>query len=116
MFFAVIGAQVDLRGINLNVLLIAGIIVAIAISTKLLGCGLPSIIYLKDKAESMREGIGMITRGEVGTDCCWFWGSAVPLSTDVYTAIIIMVESTTIITPICLKKVYQKELSTPSTK
>jgi Kef-type K+ transport system membrane component KefB len=75
LFFAVIGAQVDLRGINLNVLLIAGIIVAIAISTKLLGCGYyPSIIFLKDKAKSMREGIEMITRGKVGTDCCWFWG------------------------------------------
>ena len=66
LFFAIIGAQVDLRGINLDVLLIAGILVFIAIVTKLLGCGLPSIIFLKDKSKAMRVGIGMISRGEVG--------------------------------------------------
>ena len=58
LFFAIIGAQVDLRGINLDVLLIAGILVFIAIATKILGCGLPSLIFLKDKNKAMRVGIG----------------------------------------------------------
>ena len=49
LFFAIIGAQVDLRGVNIDVLIISGIIIAIAISTKLVGCGLPSMIFLKDK-------------------------------------------------------------------
>ena len=49
LFFAIIGAQVDLRGINLNVLLLAAGIVAVAILTKLVGCGLPSMLFLKDK-------------------------------------------------------------------
>jgi len=66
LFFAIIGAQVDLLGITLDVLLIAGILVFIAIVTKMLGCGLPSIIFLKDKNKAMRVGIGMISRGEVG--------------------------------------------------
>ncbi len=116
LFFAIIGAQVDLRGINLNVLFIAGIIVAIAISTKLLGCGLPSLIFLKDRAKSMRVGIGMISRGEVGLIVAGVGVTTGALSTDIYTAIIIMVALTTIITPIWLKKVYQKELPTSSTK
>ncbi|MBA3977685.1 MAG: cation:proton antiporter [Nitrosopumilus sp.] len=116
LFFAIIGAQVDLRGINLNVLFIAGIVVAIAISTKLLGCGLPSLIFLKDKAKSMRVGIGMISRGEVGLIVAGVGVTTGALSTDIYTAIIIMVALTTIITPIWLKKVYQKELPTSSTK
>ena len=110
LFFAIIGAQVDLRGINLNVLLIAGIVVAIAISTKLLGCGLPSLIFLKDKAKSMRVGVGMISRGEVGLIVAGVGVTTGALSTDIYTAIIIMVALTTIITPIWLKKIYQKEL------
>ena len=110
LFFAIIGAQVDLRGINLNVLLIAGIIVAIAISTKLLGCGLPSWIFLKDKAKSMRVGVGMISRGEVGLIVAGVGVTSGALSTDIYTAIIIMVALTTVITPIWLKKIYQKEL------
>ena len=59
LFFAIIGAQVDLRGINFDVLFIAGIIIAIAVVSKLIGCGLPSMLFLKDKAKSMRVGIGM---------------------------------------------------------
>jgi len=116
LFFAIIGAQVDLRGINLNVLFIAGIVVAIAISTKLLGCGLPSLIFLKDRAKSMRVGIGMISRGEVGLIVAGVGVTTGALSTDIYTAIIIMVALTTIITPIWLKKVYQKENHIASTK
>jgi len=112
LFFAIIGAQVDLRGINLDVLLIAGILVFIAIVTKLLGCGLPSIIFLKDKSKAMKVGIGMISRGEVGLIVAGIGATSGVLSGDIYTAIIVMVAVTTIITPIWLKKSYQKELTT----
>lgn len=114
LFFAIIGAQVDLRGINFNVLLIAGIIIAIAVSTKLVGCALPSLLFLKDKTKSMRVGIGMISRGEVGLIVAGVGVSSGVLSADIYTSIIIMVAFTTIITPIWLKKVFQKEL--PNTR
>jgi Kef-type K+ transport system membrane component KefB len=110
LFFAIIGAQVDLRGINLDVLLIAGILVFIAIVTKMLGCGLPSFIFLKDKSKAMRVGIGMVSRGEVGLIVAGVGVTSGVISGDVYTAIIVMVAVTTIITPIWLKKVYQKEL------
>ena len=110
LFFAIIGAQVDLRGINLDVLLIAGILVFIAIVTKMLGCGLPSLIFLKDKSKAMRVGIGMVSRGEVGLIVAGVGATSGVLSGDVYTAIIVMVAVTTIITPIWLKKAYQKEL------
>ncbi len=110
LFFAIIGAQVDLRGVNTDVLIIAGIIIAVAISTKLVGCGLPSMFFLKDKTKSMRVGIGMISRGEVGLIVAGVALTSGVLSTDIYTAIIIMVAVTTIITPIWLKKSYKKEL------
>jgi Kef-type K+ transport system membrane component KefB len=116
LFFAIIGAQVDLRGINLDVLVIAGIIIAIAVSTKLLGCGLPAILFLKDKTKSMRVGIGMVSRGEVGLIVAGVGVTTGTLSTDIYTSIIIMVAVTTIITPIWLKKSYQGELTTSNNK
>jgi Kef-type K+ transport system membrane component KefB len=112
LFFAIIGAQVDLRGINLDVLIIAGIMVSIAIATKILGCGLPSLIFLKDKSKAMRVGIGMVSRGEVGLIVAGVGATSGVVSGDVYTAIIVMVAVTTIITPIWLKKSYQKELAT----
>ena len=112
LFFAIIGAQVDLRGVNVDVLIIAGIIIAIAVSTKVLGCGLPSMLFLKkDKTKSMRVGIGMVSRGEVGLIVAGVGVTSGVLSTDIYTSIIIMVAVTTIITPIWLKKSYKKELS-----
>ncbi|MDQ4015291.1 MAG: cation:proton antiporter [Thermoproteota archaeon] len=114
LFFAIIGAQVDLRGVNLDVLFLAGIIIAIAVVTKLIGCGLPSLLFLKDKARSMRVGIGMVSRGEVGLIVAGVGVSSGALTNDIYTAVIIMVAATTIITPVWLKFAYQSQLQGPS--
>jgi Kef-type K+ transport system membrane component KefB len=76
------------------------------------GCGIPSVIFLKDKSKAMRVGIGMISRGEVGLIVAGIGATSGVLSRDVYTAIIVMVAVTTIITPILIKKAYQKELTT----
>ncbi|MGA9842199.1 MAG: cation:proton antiporter [Nitrososphaeraceae archaeon] len=115
LFFAIIGTQVDLRGINFNVLYLSAIVVAIAIITKLAGCGLPSMLFLKDKHKSMRVGIGMISRGEVGLIVAGVGITSGALTSDIYTVIIIMVALTTIITPIWLKRAYKKDSEiTPS--
>jgi Kef-type K+ transport system membrane component KefB len=109
LFFAIIGAQVDLRGVNLNVLYLAGIMIAVAVVTKLIGTGLPSLIFLREKSKAMRVGIGMISRGEVGLIVAGVGVSSGALSNDIYTTVIIMVAVTTIITPIWLKFAYKKE-------
>ena len=114
LFFAIIGAQVDLRGVNLDVLFLAGIIIAIAVVTKLIGCGLPSLLFLKDKSRSMKVGIGMVSRGEVGLIVAGVGVSSGALTNDIYTAVIIMVAATTIITPVWLKFAYQSQLQEPS--
>ena len=114
LFFAIIGAQVDLRGININVLYLAGVIVAVAIITKLVGCGLPAMIFLKDKGKAMKVGIGMISRGEVGLIVAGVGVSSGVLSNDIYTTVIIMVALTTIITPLWLKVAYRKDPPEPN--
>jgi Kef-type K+ transport system membrane component KefB len=114
LFFAIIGAQVDLRGVNIDVLFLAGIIIAIAVVTKLIGCGLPSLLFLKNKARSMRVGIGMVSRGEVGLIVAGIGVSSGALTNNIYTAVIIMVAATTIITPIWLKIAYKKEPPQPA--
>jgi Kef-type K+ transport system membrane component KefB len=103
-----------LRGININILYLAGLIVAIAIITKLAGCGIPSLIFLKDKAKAMKVGVGMISRGEIGLIIAGVGVSSGVLTSDIYTSIIIMVAATTIITPIWLKIMYKKEERTVS--
>ena len=111
LFFAIIGAQVDFRTVNLDVLMLSAVVIAIAISTKLLGCGLPSILFLKNKTAGMRVGIGMISRGEVGLIVAGVGLSSGVLTGDVYTTIVLMVAVTTIITPIWLKMDYRKEIT-----
>ena len=111
MFFAIIGAQVNLTGVNLYVLFLTSIVVGVAIATKLVGCGLPSMIFLKDRLKAMKVGIGMISRGEVGLIVAGIGVTSGALSSNIYTTVIIMVAVTTMITPIWLKKAYRKEQS-----
>ena len=109
LFFAIIGAQVNLTGINLDVLFLSAIVIVVAIVTKLIGCGLPAIIFLKNKSKAMKVGIGMISRGEVGLIVAGIGVTSGALSSNIYTTVIIMVAITTLITPIWLKKAYSKE-------
>ena len=111
LFFVIIGAQVDLTGVNLNVLYLSSIIIIVAIVTKLIGCGLPAMIFLKDRTKSLKVGIGMISRGEIGLIVAGIGVTSGALSSNIYTTVIIMVAITTIITPIWLKKAYSKEQS-----
>ena len=109
LFFAIIGAQVDLTGVNLNVLYLSSIIIIVAVVTKLIGCGLPAMIFLKDRTKSLKVGIGMISRGEIGLIVAGIGVTSGALSSNIYTTVIIMVAITTIITPIWLKKAYSKD-------
>ena len=111
-FFAFIGAQVDFRGINVEILMLSGIMIVVAVVTKLFGCSLPSLMFLKDKKKSMQVGIGMISRGEVGLIVAGIGVASGILTSSVYSTIVIMVAVTTIITPLWLKSSYKKEMMT----
>ncbi len=110
LFFAIIGAQVDFTSVDLNILMLSGVVIVIAVVTKLLGCGLPAAVFLKNRAQGMRVGIGMISRGEVGLIVAGVGVSLSILNSEVYSTIVLMVAVTTIITPIWLKMEYRKEM------
>ena len=67
------------------------------------------MIFLKDRTKSLKVGIGMISRGEIGLIVAGIGVMSGALSSNIYTTVIIMVA--TIITPIWLKKTYSKEQS-----
>lgn len=110
LFFAIIGAQVDFTGIDLEIMMLSGIIIAIAVVTKLFGCGLPAWMFLKSRTKGMRVGIGMISRGEVGLIVAGVGLSTGVLTSSVYSTMVLMVAATTIITPLWLKMDYRKEI------
>jgi Kef-type K+ transport system membrane component KefB len=109
LFFAIIGAQVNLTGVNLDVMFLSAIMIIVAIVSKLSGCGLPALMFLRNKSKAMKVGIGMISRGEVGLIVAGIGVTSGALSPNIYTTVIIMVAITTLITPIWLKKAYSKD-------
>jgi Kef-type K+ transport system membrane component KefB len=109
LFFAIIGAQVNLTGVNLDVLYLSGIIIIVAIVSKLAGCGLPALMFLRNKSKAIKVGIGMISRGEVGLIVAGIGVTTGVLSSNIYTTVIIMVAVSTLVTPIWLKRAYSKE-------
>jgi len=66
IFFAVIGARLNLWSLGLTSFYGMLLILAIAIATKVIGCGIPAILMTRNRRSGMTVGVGMISRGEVG--------------------------------------------------
>ena len=93
----------------MEVLFLSAIMIIIAIVSKLSGCGVPALLFLRNKSKAMKVGIGMISRGEVGLIVAGIGVTSGALSSNIYTTVIIMVAITTLITPLWLKNAYSKE-------
>lgn len=108
VFFASIGLKVNLTRMDLSVVWLSVLLIAVSIFTKVVGCGLGAKICGYTKDESIRIGVGMITRGEVALIVA-NKGIASGLMHDTFLVpIILMVVCTAIVTPILLRKVYPK--------
>ena len=65
VFFASVGLKVTLSSMDGTVILLTVIAIALAIVTKVIGCGLGAKLFGYTNAESLRIGVGMVSRGEV---------------------------------------------------
>ena len=106
IFFANIGLAMTLDGLTGK--LITVIAIALAIVTKVIGCGLGAKIMRYTNKESLQIGIGMISRGEVALIVANKGASVGLMSEKFMTPLVIMVVFTTIVTPILLKFVFPK--------
>ena len=52
LYFAIAGSQVDLMVTNQKANVLGNMLIFIAISTKIIGCGLSSMIFLKNKSKA----------------------------------------------------------------
>ena len=108
VFFASIGLEVDLEGMNAHILLFAVVLTAVAILTKILGCGLGAKLCRYTGEEALQIGVGMISRGEVALIVATKGADLGLISTELFGPVIVVVVVTTIITPILLKLVFQR--------
>ena len=94
---------------NTTIIIFSIILLIAAILTKVIGCGLGAKICKYSNKDSLRIGVGMISRGEVALIVA-SKGASVGLMKDEYFApIVIVVVVTTIVTPILLKFVYKSK-------
>ena len=108
VFFASIGLKTDISGINISILLFAAAFVIVALITKIIGCGLMAKIGGFNWGDSLKIGVGMMTRGEVALIVSQK-GLAVGLMSPIYfTAVILLIIVSSISTPIILKVLYAK--------
>jgi len=112
VFFALAGAQFNFRNFltsDLTFYSFFAILMIVAIVSKVVGCGVPSWLMLKDRGKGLKVGVGMISRGEVGLIVAGVAISAQVISQSVYSAIISMVIITTIITPVLMRMIYDRD-------
>lgn len=109
VFFASIGLKTNVDNISGHILLFSAAFVAVALITKIVGCGLMAKACKFNGPDSIKIGVGMMTRGEVALIVAQK-GLAVGMLTSVYfTAVILLIIVSSIVTPIILKLLYSKD-------
>ena len=109
LFFAVIGTYFDVTHVLSVNFVIVFVILVVAVLGKILGCGLPAALFLRDRRKGWRVGIGMISRGEVGFIVAGLGLTAGILFEEAYSALIIVILATTIISPVMLRRSFVKQ-------
>lgn len=107
IFFASIGIKTDINGLTGYILGFTALLLAVSIVSKIIGCGLGAKLTGFSNKDSFKIGIGMISRGEVALIIAGK-GAAVGLMNPMFFApLIIVVITTTLLTPILLKLIYR---------
>ncbi len=115
IFFANIGISIHSVTINSSMLLFSIVLLLAAVVTKVIGCGLGSLLCGFSKKESVQVGFGMAARGEVAL-IITNKGINMGILPERYLGpIILIVIATAILTPILLKLVHgsKKEVECP---
>jgi Kef-type K+ transport system membrane component KefB len=105
-FLAGIGLHVDLTAFaRASTAVLALVILAAAVVSKFIGCGLGALGL--GKADALRVGVGMVPRGEVGMVVAQLGLSFGILSRSSYGVVVFMSVATTIVAPPLIKLVYK---------
>ena len=114
IFFASIGLKTDITSFSTEILIFSIAFVVIAMITKVIGCGLMAKLCRFNNTDSLKIGVGMMTRGEVALIVAQK-GLSVGLLAPVYfTSVILLIIASSILTPVFLKLLFTKHPEIPS--
>ena len=108
VFFASIGLKTSIDGIDSSLLLFCVGFVIVALISKIIGCGLMSRLCGFKGYDCLKIGVGMMTRGEVALIVSQKGLSVGLMSSQYFTAVILLIIISSISVPIILKMLYTK--------
>lgn len=108
LFFTGIGLKTSFASMDMKLLAFSIIFVVIALVSKVFGCGGSALLLGFSKNDALKIGIGMMSRGEVALITAQKGLAAGIIASDCFTAVILLIVVSSIVTPICLKKAYQR--------
>ena len=109
IFFASIGLKTSFDSMNGKLFAFCICFVIVALIAKVIGCGLVSKLCKFNMSDSLKIGVGMMTRGEVALIVAQKGLAAGLLTSDYFTAVILLILVSSIATPIVLKFLYSKD-------
>lgn len=109
VFFASIGLNTTFNGFNSELLLFSLFFVLVALLTKVIGCGLTAKLMKFNLKDSLKVGVGMMTRGEVALIVAKKGLSEGMLDAKYFASVILLIIVSSVATPIILKFLYKGE-------
>ncbi len=109
LFLVNIGLQANLRAIGSDWWIATLTLTALAIVSKVIGSGGGAMLARFNRLDSLRLGIGMISRGEVGLIVVAMALSQSLISNEIYSVTVFIVIVATLVTPPLLRLVYRNE-------
>lgn len=113
VFFAGIGIRNRLS-MDKELILFSILFVAVAMLMKILGCGIVARLRHFNARDSLRVGVGMMARGEVALIVAQKGVSAGVLDPKFFTAVILLIMVSSIVTPILLRLLYRPKKEKPT--
>ncbi len=107
VFFASIGLKTEFSGITASLLLFSIAFVAVALVSKIIGCGLIAKMFRFKNEEALKIGVGMMTRGEVALIVSQKGLSGGLLNPIYFTSVILLIITSSIATPLIMKALYK---------
>ncbi|MCR5776175.1 MAG: cation:proton antiporter [Lachnospiraceae bacterium] len=108
VFFASVGLQTDLKTVDMTLMTFSIAFVLVGLLGKIIGCGLVARLLKYNISDSLKIGVGMMTRGEVALIVSQRGFKAGIIDSQYFTAVILLIVISSILTPIVLKSLYSK--------
>lgn len=109
VFFASVGLQTNLRSVDMTILAFSVAFVIVGLLGKVVGCGIIAKLMKYNTSDSLKIGVGMMTRGEVALIVAQRGLKAEIVDSRYFTAVILLIILSSILTPIILKAIYASD-------